>query len=55
MAKIIPAKEVAPRLIEMMEKCIYEEMPEASDEERELAKFRILSALADIKKIEKVR
>ena len=50
MSKIIPAKEVAPMLIKMMEKCIAAEMPEASEEERELSKFRILSAMARAKR-----
>jgi hypothetical protein len=50
MSKIIPAKEVAPMLIKMMEECIAVEMPEASEEERELAKFAILSAWAGAKR-----
>jgi hypothetical protein len=50
MSKPIPAKEVAPMLIEMMEECIAVEMPEASEEERELSKFRILSAMSRAKR-----
>lgn len=53
MSKIMLARDVAPKFIAMMESAIAAEMPEASEEERELSKFRILSALARTKNVKR--
>jgi len=53
MSKIMLARDVAPKFIAMMEIAIADAMPEASESERELAKFRILSALARTKNVKR--
>ena len=46
MSKVILAKDIGRIVYEMLEDSIVETMPEASEEEREEAKFRILSAMS---------
>ena len=46
MSKVILAKDIGRIVYEMLEDSIVETMPEASEEEHEEAKFRILSAMS---------
>ena len=46
MSKVILAKDIGRIVYEMLEDSIVETMPEASEEEREEAKFHILSAMS---------
>jgi hypothetical protein len=46
MSKVILAKDIGQVVYKMLEDSIEKTMPEASDEEREEAKFRILSAMS---------
>jgi hypothetical protein len=46
MSKVILAKDIGKVVYEMLEDSIAKTMPEASEEEREEAKFRILSAMS---------
>ena len=46
MSKVILAKDIGKVVYEMLEDSIAKTMPEASEEEREEAKFRILTAMS---------